>query len=107
MKNYFERWQNWADEHNVRIMCNEFSIPMSLPKTQRLAFLRSILEVLGVNELPWAVHCERVEGWGPVVLESELKYAKLILAPDNSYAHENGYYIDQSALDLIKEYSSK
>ncbi len=107
MKNYFKHWRNWADEHNVRIMCNEFSIPMALPKTERMAYLKSILEVLDANQLPWAVHCERVEGWGPVVLEHEKENGKLVLPPDNSYVHQNGYYIDQPALDLIEEYTSK
>ncbi len=107
MKSYFEHWRNWADEHNVKIMCNEFSIPMALPKTERMAYLKSVLEVLNANELPWAVHCERVEGWGPVVLERELDIGSLVLAPDNSYIHQNGYYIDQPALDLIKEYTSR
>jgi inhibitor of cysteine peptidase len=73
----------------------EFSIPMALPKTERMAYLKSVLEVLDANELPWAVHCERVEGWGPVVLERELDIGSLVLAPDNSYIHQNGYYIDQ------------
>lgn len=107
MKKYFGQWRSWADEHGVKIMCNEFSIPMALPERERMAYLKSILEVLDTNQLPWAVHCERVEGWGPVVLESELQNGNLVLAPDNSYVQQNGYYIDQPALDLIKEYTSK
>ena len=107
MKKYFDHWRSWADEHNVKIMCNEFSIPMALPEKARMAYLKSVLDVLDANQLPWAVHCERVEGWGPVVLESELQNGNLVLAPDNSYVQQNGYYIDQPALDLIKEYTSK
>lgn len=107
MKNYFADWRNWANEHGVRIMCNEFSIPMALPQTNRMAYLKTILEVLYENQLPWAVSCELVESWGPIALERELEYGRLVLAPDSSFVHENGYYIDQSALDLIKEYSSK
>lgn len=106
MKRYFASWRNWADEHNARVMCNEFGMPMALPKEARMAYLRSVLEVLDANQIPWAAHCERIEGWGPVVFENELKYGLLVLAPDGSYAHKDGYYIDQSALDLMKEFDS-
>ncbi len=41
------------------------------------------------------------------MLERELDIGNLVLAPDNSYIHQNGYYIDQPALDLIKEYTSR
>lgn len=103
MERYFANWRGWADEHHVRILCNEFSIPMALPATQRMAYLKSVLDVLDANRLPWAVHCERIEGWGPVVLEKELEAGNLVLAPDDSYVLRNGYYIDQAALDLIRE----
>ena len=103
MERYFANWRDWADEHHVRIMCNEFSIPMALPEAQRMAYLQSVLDVLEANRLPWAVHCERIEGWGPVVLEKELEAGNLVLAPDDSYIQKNGCYVDQAALDLIRE----
>ena len=106
MENYFAKWKEWSDRTGSRIMCNEFSIPIALPKEQRMAFLQSLLELFDTHDLPWAIHCERTEGFGPIVWQDELNSGALVLPPDNSYVEQEDYYIDQPGLDLIGQYTT-
>lgn len=107
MEDYFSKWRKWGETNHIRIMCNEFSIPIAFPKEIRLRYLSSLLEVMKKNEIPWAVHNAYIEGWGPIISENELRYGRLVLPTDNSVLNFEGFYVDQLAIDLIKAYNLK
>jgi hypothetical protein len=107
MREYFKKWKDWSIETGTPIICNEFAPISALPRTQRLAFLKATMDLLDELDIPWAITVSNMESWGPFILERDVRDGKAVLPCDGSYVKSGDMYIDQPALDLLRQYMSK
>ena len=85
-------------------MCNEFGVPVSLSKKARIAYIRSVLELLSEYNIPWCIYTNANGCWTPVIADTNVKRGGTELPADGSLVRKDGFWYDMAMLELLKEY---
>ena len=104
LRAYIKKWADWSKSTGTPIICNEFGVPVSLSKEARIAYMRSVLELLTEYDIPWCVYTNANGCWTPAISNTNVKQERTALPADGSLKLKNGFWYDTAVLELLRQY---
>ena len=107
LRDYIKKWADWSQKTGTPIICNEFGVPVGLPKEARVSYMKTVLDLFEEYGISWCIYATNSQCWTPIVSDFSVKQGKTTLPVDGSMTLRDGYWYDEPMLALFKEYQQK
>ncbi len=107
LRAYIKKWADWSKSTGTPILCNEFGVPVSLSKDARIAYMRSVLDLLKEYDIPWCIYTNANGCWTPAISNTSVTQERTVLPADKSLKLKNGFWYDTAILELLRNYMKR